>query len=474
VLAAALIALFLIVTLLIARQWPAARQPLSRLAPLDRDFGMPFPEAGQGSSVFSLTALFGPYLALAVVIGPSAILGLGTGTVSGLLMVRHIVSRHTSQSFQGALLRRFDTTTRAGCYFLLLIAVTQLGFATSEVLILRQLAMVWLGMNFHTSSIFAVSLALIGYIYCLDGGYLSVFRTDVIQYVFIVLMCLVIAVTKAPEGLAHLINSLRSSVIQDFWLPSTVHPIVRFCLSALVTFVMGAAFIIASPDTWKRVFVVVHYRARKSILLLICAGLLPFALITPVFLPSSPIAVDRIAGLAFISDQLKSLDTLGMVIVLLGLVAGFLSAFDSALLTAVHLSVLGRFYPSTKPSDTLDTFRQQIGLLFLLLNVLLVALPAMGMHNPYFLANLLLGHYAVIAGLLCGTLGFRRALPAHQLVSVSICGIASWYMYMLTRPGLTTRPTAAHLTSIPFGVILFLLTGVAAYYCQRRRQHAAF
>jgi F0F1-type ATP synthase assembly protein I len=236
---------------------------------------------------------------------------------------------------------------------------------------------------------------------------------------------------------------------------------------------MGAAFIIASPDTWKRVFVVVHYRARNSILLLICAGLLPFALITPVLLASSPIAVDRIAGLAFISDQLKGLDTLGMVIILLGLVAGFLSAFDSALLAAVHLSVLGRFYPPTKPSDTLDTFRQQIGLLFLLLNVLLIALPAIGMRNPYFFANLLLGHYAVIAGLLCGTLGYRRPLSAHQLVSLAIWGIASWYLYMLTRSGLTIRPSAAHLTSIPVGVVLFLLIGVAAYYCQRRRQYAA-
>jgi hypothetical protein len=95
------------------------------------------------------------------------------------------------------------------------------------------------------------------------------------------------------------------------------------------------------------------------------------------------------------------------------------------------------------------------------------------MHNPYFFANLLLGHYAVIAGLLCGTLGYRRPLSAHQLVSLAIWGIASWYLYMFTRSGLTIRPTAAHLTSIPVGVALFLLTGVAAYYCQRRRQYAA-
>jgi len=69
----------------------ADKAPLDEERPLDVDIGLPWPEAAQASSVFSLTALFGTYLSLAVLVGLSVLVGATFGSIGALIAIRRTV-----------------------------------------------------------------------------------------------------------------------------------------------------------------------------------------------------------------------------------------------------------------------------------------------------------------------------------------------------------------------------------------------
>src|ERR1051325_2402189 len=81
----AFVAIVLITSLVLARlSMGKSRRVPGR--PLDVDEGLWLPELAQSSTVFSLTALFGAYFAIASTLGLPALLGLAFGTVLGLFL----------------------------------------------------------------------------------------------------------------------------------------------------------------------------------------------------------------------------------------------------------------------------------------------------------------------------------------------------------------------------------------------------
>src|SRR5688572_28796937 len=69
------------------------RRPMPPEHPLNVDDNLLLPELAQTSTVFSLTALFGAYLGVAVALGLPGLSGLATGTVVGLFIIRLWIKR---------------------------------------------------------------------------------------------------------------------------------------------------------------------------------------------------------------------------------------------------------------------------------------------------------------------------------------------------------------------------------------------
>ena len=116
------IAGILILMLIIAKSWPKQPEPLAESHPLDIDANIPFPEAGQGSSIFSLTALFGPYLVLFLYFGLPSTMALGIGTILGLFLIQREVKQYSTISFQLFIQNKFVTPSGQKSLFLVCIS----------------------------------------------------------------------------------------------------------------------------------------------------------------------------------------------------------------------------------------------------------------------------------------------------------------------------------------------------------------
>lgn len=449
---ALVIAVFLIATLLIAGKWPAGASGLRPVAPLDVDEGMPFPEASQASSVFSLTALFGPYLALSIVFGLPALIGLFLGTVLGLFLLCRYFAAYPNSSFHSILNSHVCQRQGPAVLLAILIAITQACFATSELLILRDVSSNWLQMGKSNAAVFTVFIALIGYLYCLRGGYTAVFRTDIVQFVFVLAMAVMLAVLVIRHQGPNAMHTATVGSYAQLWFPSITGSFLHAALTTVVCATMGVVFIVASPDIWKRVFVVSRKRARRPLLRLVVVGSLPFLVITPILSLPRPSTLEDLAFLQFLSASVAQNDIARLVIIL-GLVAAFLSSFDSALVASTHCAILG----TTSARYTRKDYHRMIGLTFLSINLLFILLPMISVTNPYFLANVLIANYAVIGGVLLGTRGLReRVVTPRVLTCIAISTITLWTTYLAGGLRLFHAPNEGHLESILYGVIVFL------------------
>jgi uncharacterized protein YneF (UPF0154 family) len=174
-------------------------QPMKSTRPLDVDEDLPLPWLAQTSTVFSLTALFGGYFGVAVALGLPAVTGLAFGTVLGLFIVRHWINstlRGTEHEprFEDFLSRILMGHSSNRMVYVLALAGCQCVFATSELLILRELARVALGLKSEQATLLAVALAILGYFYVLHGGYMALFRTDVVQLLLVGVMAIAASV----------------------------------------------------------------------------------------------------------------------------------------------------------------------------------------------------------------------------------------------------------------------------------------
>ncbi len=454
-----LVAILLIASLLLVH-FSLRAQPLPKKRPLDVDKGFPLPEAGQASTVFSLTALFGAYFGISLLLGLPALLGLAFGTGLGLLLIRYWIDTHGPKRFEDFLFGILEGNKGNVTVYALAISGVQCAYATSELLILREIARVSFGIRSDQATLLAIGLGIIGYFYVLLGGYMAVFRTDVLQFVLVTIMAVIFGAFLLSHNLSVGWTS-RLFPRPGYWEMPLIgsRVLLYFCHFTIGT-VMGLGLLAASPDAWKRVFLVSRKtgKSRHRFLTFVSVGMMPYLMLLPVAFATNPIPDGEVnIGLMF-SSLLTS--NILFVASALGLVASFLSSFNSALLASVHLGLMLERKKARVESEV-KRFHWLMVTALLTTFFLFRALAAFS--NAYLLANLLLGAFALIAGVQIGTRGIVSRLPENSLIWIFVLGIVVWFLYFVSTLGLPRVPTTQQINTVPGGVLLFFIT---AFACQ--------
>jgi hypothetical protein len=428
---------------------------MPKTRPLDVDEGLPLPEAGQASTVFSLSGLFGAYFGIASVLGLPALAGLAFGTVIALVAIRHWIVSRRPQRFEGFLFGLLEGNERNAVIYALLISLVQCAFASSELLILRELAKTALGLKSEQATLVAIALAIIGYFYILLGGYMALFRTDVLQFLMVGTMALVsgayILLRYPPIAW-----SARLLPRQGYWEISIGSGRATYVYHFAIAAVMGFGCLAASPDTWKRVFQISKKKSRSSVrfLTFVAVGVAPYLVLFPFVIAIGPIPDGPLPhGLVFLPSLSSNLV---FVAATLGLVASFLSSFDGALLASVHVGLMLQ-RRKARIERELSRFHWLMVAAFFTVFFLFKALYHFG--NVYLLANFLMGAYALIGGINLGTKGTVSRLPENSLLWIVIIGSTAWLIYFV-QAGLPEVPTTYQLNTVPGGVLMFVLTAV--------------
>ncbi|MBK8945411.1 MAG: hypothetical protein IPM32_09100 [Ignavibacteriae bacterium] len=459
------VGLFLIALLLFAHYSVTNKKKSLKL---DIDEDLPFPAAGQGSSIFSLTALFGAYLAILFVVGILAVLGLVVGTILGLSLIRYRSIKYKENSFQKFLFEHFNTKDKSNVIFISLIAITQILFATSELLLLKGVLSIGFQISSNYAAVISVLLGMIVYFYSLTGGYLTVFRTDIVQFIAIISMCLVIIfhVIVSPP----MVFSFKSlNILSLSWSLGITNSFIVYIFQIFWGFIMGFSFIIASPDTWKRVFISVKSRHKNQFLMLVLAGVLPFVVLLPLKFYYDPGNILSVASLKFLISTIINENQLYLSIVLVGVISSFMSSFDSSLITSVHLFAINETKSSTLSQvEDKKIFIKYMGINFLLINLMFIVIPGLSIKNLYFLPNLLIGAYAIIGGYLTGTRGLLSKLPLKSLLVVIIIGLVSWFIYLVSIPNIIEYPQVNQIETVPYGILLFIIIVSYSFFFSKK------
>ncbi len=153
--------------------------------------------------------------------------------------------------------------------------------------------------------------------------------------------------------------------------------------------------------------------------------MVPFAVLLPLVIASGSATTFTTPPLKLLLKSTMDYSTLVRISLLLGLVGSFLSSFDSALISAIHVTLLFRL-PKLRIADDMHSFYFLAGTAFLIINLLFLLLPLLGISNPYALANMLLGLYVGIAGILIGTNGVLRSLSNQNTLLIITAVNAVW------------------------------------------------
>lgn len=455
-----LIAVVLIASLLLVH-FSMRAQPLPLRRPLNVDHGLPLPEAGQASTVFSLTALFGAYFGIYLLLGLPALAGLAFGTALGLLLIRRWIAGHKGLTFEAFLSRILRGDVGNVTVFGLTLCGIQCAYATSELLILREIARVSLGLRSDHATLLAVGLAVIGYFYVLFGGYMAVFRTDVLQFVLVAAMAVALGVASFLHGMpAGWTDKLLPRA--GYWtLPIQQPRLFLYVYHFIVATVMGLGFLAVSPDAWKRVFIVTKLRpeGRRRFFIFLTVGTVPFLVLLLLGIPTSPMPDGEVNAGQMFSAMLRG-DTL-FVAAALGLIGSFLSSFDSALLAAVQV---GLILQRQNARTSFETPRFHWLMVTTLVTVFFLFSALNSFNNPYILANVLLGAYAVVAGVEIGTGGVLEYLPKNSLMWILVIGTVGWFVYFVGTVSLPRVPTTYQINTVPGGVLLCVATAIVCWF----------
>jgi hypothetical protein len=464
------VAVLLMSSLLLAH-FSIRAQPMRRSKPLDVDNGLPLPEVSQASTVFSLTALFGAYLGIFVVLGLPALGGVACGTVLSLFTIRYWIRELNPASFEQFLMRVFNLGSRNGVVLAILLSLIQCSFAASELLILREISRVLLGLQPHQATLVAVAIGLIGYFYVLFGGYVAVFRTDILQFVFVAAMALAFS--------AYAIATRHSSILENllprvgYWeppFPTFNIPLVTYVYQFLIGLVMGFAFLAAAPDSWKRVFIVTKLRpdTLPRFWLFVVVGLLPFIMLAPVVISIPPIP-DGILDTSRIYLTVP-VDRYLFVIAALGLTCTFLSSFNSAVIISAHV---GLILSRTRERVQAESDRYNWLLVSVLLTCFFIFQAFLSLGNPYLLGNLLLGPYTLAAGIQAGSWARPDHLPEDSVLWLVIAAMCCWTIYVGYAIETPRVATTYQFNTVPVGVsilpVVFVICSVCLYVSPRLR-----
>jgi hypothetical protein len=431
---------------------------------------LPAPWAGHGSSVFSLTALFSAYLASGLLFGLPAILGSASGSIAALFFVRHAIRRYRATDPRGSFddflsSRTFSTDRWDNVAGWTVLGMTQLGLAASELILLREIGIRGFGFTPAHAEVLALSVGLVGYFYCLLGGYLAVFRTDIAQLALVCLMGIVLVPIAASAGIRP--AALGLAVDGTLWTFGVEFPVfLRHGIHVAVGLTMGFGFLISSPDCWKRVFVAERRRTehRYHFSLLILSGILPFALLLSVLLVPRPggegVVLDPIA-LIFAAPMSHFVQ----MVVILGLLSSFLSTFDSALLAGTHVISIGISAAYRSASDVRNNERYWIwlGVSFLVI-VLAATVSGEVAHNPFFLASFVVCGYACMGGILLGTRALSRPIRFRGLGLFLALSLLAWIFYVFDAvPNLLLAASELQMQFFASGSAVLLMVSLLAW-----------
>ncbi len=441
---------------------------LQRARPLDED-RLPFPALGQASTMFSLTSLFGACFGMFLVLGVYAIAGIAAGTIVGLLLVRTLIAS-SAKTYEGAVYERLRRLPHPAVFAGPLIGV-QLAFAVSELLLLHSVFLSGLGMLPLYAILFTACVAIIGYSYCLIGGYGAVYRTDIVQFVVITIMCLVLiaymATTVTTTTFAASLSLRLQAHHPGHWFADSIPSIfLQRSFDLVVGFLLGITFILSSPDAWKRVFIVSRkHPTKRSVALLAAAGALPFVLITPVVLAARPSVYGDLDPMFLVRDL--SVNGMVFAFLILGMIACFLSAFNSALISATHLAVLVARNRAAA-SDELVRYRYIIAVNFAVIIVLFIA--TIGFGNPYALGNLLIAPYGIAGALIAATRGATVPARPRFIAWVWALGLLAWTLCLIPHAHILAFATTKQANTIPWAMAISLLAFVAVVISTRGRR----
>ena len=429
--------------------------PLEASRPLHQEKGLPPLWIGHASTVFSLNALFGAYLIILMTVGAAALVGICMGGITALLILAFdasgVLTEKPRTSFEDYISRKeFARSKNTDGLLWILVIVTQLIYATGELLILAKVATGSIQIAPRYAIVFTLGVALIAYLYSSIGGWRGVFETDIYQMfflgvVFVIFLGACITTLWNRSGDNGAVTWISPG---GFWFewPNDLG-IWRNSLNCLVGFAMGSAFLLSSPDTWKRVFAVVKRGSgrRRSIWTLILAGIVPFAVLLPLVAVLPPLNLENPDVNALFASLQQ--EPLLLVSFLIGVTAAFLSSFDSALLSATHVALLKR-RGEQGPGYTIDNYHVAIGVAFLLIVFAFVG-GATAAVNPYLVGLLLMGFYAVLGGVILATRFMQRSLVRGLLFWPLLIGLWAWTMYTVTRREIWRAPLPEHLEMVP-------------------------
>lgn len=448
--------------------------------PLDQDYGLLLPWAGHASNVFSLTALFGGYTVIAAVLGVPALLGLATGGVAALIFMRRVIVKEQPHSFHSFLAsRQFSPEHQKDDSYWLLLISTQLLLAISEVVILREVALHAFDLTPAHATIFAIGLALVAYFYSLIGKYDGIFRTDVLQLLVMILMCVVAASYAAFHVVTSTLNPnnvLLEPLQSDSWvgsfpfLSSAPHP-TNFAIGAIA----GSSLLLASPDTWKRIYLTSggdSTGASRSFWGLVLAGAVPFVLLLPALLIMPRPSLDNPEVFAPLHATIN--DHFLLLSITLGMMASFLSTFDGALISSTHLLMARAERTPAAPNKIagIAHFHLFLGVGFLVIfsgSLFFI----LGTGNPYLPGVVVLGMYAILGGTVVGTkLGscVSRDLKTRSIGSFwpPVIALALWFALVVSFDDIIYKPVPEQLLLVPAAAGMYLLFALLAHIELRR------
>jgi Na+/proline symporter len=456
-----IVALLLAFSLLLVHFSLRAR-PMPRDRPLNVDDGLPLPEVAQSSTVFSLTALFGAYYGIAVTLGLPALCGLAFGTAVGLFVIGYWID-HTlndidkdERTFETFLVRILRGDKRNARIYTFVISLTQLVYAVGELLILRELARIALRLRPEQATLLAIGVGMIGYFYVLFGGYLALFRTDLVQLGLLILMAVVFGIVVLSHSPFEWLTRLTSH--PGYWQPRFMGTSrwlwgPHFFIAAVMSF----GQLMASPDTWKRVFQVSKrkHSPKVRLAILLGVGALPYLILLPfalAFSASSTAPITKgVSSSALADNRLFAAAAAAFVV-------SFLSAFNGALLASVHVQLMMRRITVTKLEEAGFYWRMVaalvfIGIAFVVTLSVFTNASLYGFTNPWLLGSLLMGAYAAIAGVQVATKGDISQLPSNSLIYIFALSFSGWFVYFfLFSPGYTKEPSLGSVNSVPWGV----------------------
>jgi hypothetical protein len=220
---------------------------------------------------------------------------------------------------------------------------------------------------------------------------------------------------------------------------------------------MGFGFLLASPDAWKRVFLVSASNKAKRwrFAVFTTVGVLPFLLLIPIgamvrHVPDGPFDAHTMWG------GIAARETI-FIAMASGLVASFLSAFSGALVVSVHTALIAGRKIKTIPAE-LPRFHWLM--VSALLMIVLIYSALRSYANPYVLGSFLLGPYAILGGVTLGCGASADSVPNGALSWILLAGLISWLVYIGPH-GWTSVPSTFDANMVPWGVLLGVLTAGA-------------